>query len=93
VQLSDKRLGFILAGGGAGFSTGGVRSRTYAKANKFCTDRGLVFVPVSFDSQGSVLGERPPTADLVFRALPPGDPEIRRPNLEKPDHIQRIQVR
>jgi hypothetical protein len=84
---------YMISAGGAGFSTGGVRASTYRQAEKFCSDRGLVFVPISFDSQPGVLGQRPPTADLVFRALRPGDPEIRRPNLEKPDYIQRIQNR
>ena len=50
-------------------------------------------VPVSFDAQAGVYGQRPPTADLTFRALPPGDPEIKRPTLEKPDYIQRVQMR
>lgn len=83
----------MISAGGVGFSTAGVRERTYFTAQKFCTERGLVFVPVSFDAQNGVLGQRAPTADLVFRALPPGDPEIKRPNLEKPDTTQRIQSR
>jgi hypothetical protein len=84
---------YMISAGGAGFSTGGVRASTYRKAHKFCEERGLVFVPISFDAQPGVLGQRPPTADLVFRALPPGDPEIQRPNLEQPHHIQRVQIR
>ena len=84
---------YMISAGGAGFSTGGVRASTYRQAQKFCADRGLVFVPVSFDSQPGVLGQRPPTADLTFRALRPGDPEIHRPNLEQPNYIQRIQNR
>ena len=83
----------MISAGGAGFSTGGVRASTYRKAQAYCAERGLVFVPVSFDSQPGVLGQRPPTADLVFRALRPGDPEIKRPNLEQPNHIQRIELR
>lgn len=83
----------MISASGAGFSTGGVRARTYQEAQRFCAKRGLVFVPVSFDAQGGELGRRPPTADLVFRALKPGDPEIHRPNLEKPDAIYRVQVR
>ncbi len=83
----------MVSSSGVGFSTGGVRASTYQKAKKFCDDRGLVFVPVSFDAQGGVYGRRPPTADLVFRALKPGDPEIKRPNLEQPNSIYRVQIR
>lgn len=84
---------YMISAGGAGFSTGDVRARTYGAAQKFCAERGLIFVPVSFDAQVGVYGQRAPTADLVFRALRPGDPEIHRPNLEQPNHIQRIQNR
>lgn len=84
---------YMISAGGAGFSTAGVRASTYRAAQKYCADRGLVFLPVSFDAQEGVLGQRPPTADLVFRALPPGDPEIKRPNLEQPNYIQRVQNR
>jgi len=84
---------YMVSASGAGFSTGGVRAATYQKANRFCQERGLVMVPVSFDAQGGVYGRRPPTADLVFRALKPGDPEIKRPNVEGPQYIQRVQMR
>ena len=50
-------------------------------------------VPVSFDAREGVYGQTAPSANLVFRALHPGDPEIKRPNLEGPDHIERVQVR
>ena len=84
---------YMISAGGAGFSTGGVRASTHRKAHSFCAERGLVFVPVSFDAREGVLGQRAPTADLVFRALRPGDPEIKRPNLEQPNHIQRVESR
>jgi hypothetical protein len=84
---------YMISSSGAGFSMAGVRARTYQKASQYCAARGLVFVPVSFDAQGGVYGQRPPTGDLVFRALKPGDPEIKRPNLEQPNYIQRVQMR
>lgn len=84
---------YTVSSSGAGFSTAGVRARAYKAANDFCAKRGLIMVPVSFDAQGGVMGQRPPTADLVFRALRPGDPEIKRPNMEGPNHIQRVQMR
>lgn len=84
---------YTVSSSGAGFSTTGVRARVYRAASDYCTKRGLVMVPVSFDAQAGVLGQRPPSADLVFRALPPGDPEIKRPNVEGPNYIQRVQHR
>jgi hypothetical protein len=84
---------YSVSSSGAGFSTAGVRARVYNAANEYCNKRGLVMVPISIDVRGGVLGERPPTADLVFRGLKPGDPEIERPNIERPDYIQRVQIR
>lgn len=84
---------FTVSSSGAGFSTAGVRARCYKAANAYCKKHGLVMVPVSFDAQGGVLGRRPPTADLVFRALKPGDPDIKRPNVETPNNIERIEIR
>lgn len=84
---------YMISAGGVGFSSAGVRAKTYKKAKEFCDQKGLVFVPLSLDAQEGVYGERPPSANLTFRALKPGDPEIKRPTLEKPNHIQRIQVR
>lgn len=77
----------------AGISDVGVRTRVYKKANEFCEARGLVMVPVSLDAQPGALAQRVPSATLVFRALKPGDPEIKRPNVEGPDQIIRTQTR
>lgn len=77
----------------AGFADTGVRRRVYEKANAFCTERGLVMVPVSLDSKEGQLARRQPSATLVFRALKPGDPEIKRPTVEAPDKIIRVQTR
>lgn len=84
---------FMVSSSGAGFGTGGVRENCFEKANKYCAQRGLVMMPVSFDARGGELGSHPPTAELTFRALRPGDPEIKRPNLEAPNAIYRVQVR
>jgi hypothetical protein len=41
-------------------------------------------VPVSIDVQEGRLGRNPPIATLVFRALKPSDPDIKRPGIEAP---------
>jgi hypothetical protein len=76
---------YMVTASGAGFSTAGVREKVYAKANAYCASRGLVMVPVSFKARPGQLGRNPPSADLVFRALKPGDPAIERPMISESD--------
>jgi hypothetical protein len=76
---------YMVSASGAGFATAGVRETVYRKANKYCEDRGLVMVPVSFKARPGELGRHPPSADLIFRALKPGDPDIDRPILDDAD--------
>lgn len=83
----------VTSGTSAGFSSAGVREEVYTLANEFCTERGLVMVPISMDAKDGEMGRHPPSATLVFRALRPGDPDIKRVNVEGPDTIQRIQLR
>ncbi len=74
-------------------TSGPARAKAYKQAGEWCARRGLVMVPVSIDAQPGVLGQRVSETTMVFRAVPPGDREIQRPNLEKPDVIQRVQLR
>ncbi len=76
---------YMVSASGAGFATAGVREKVYKKANDFCAARGLVMVPFSFKARPGELGRHPPSADLVFRALKPGDPAIGRPELTGDD--------
>lgn len=76
------------------FSNGAAgKAALYREANEWCTQRGLVMMPVSTDAYDPQVGKRMGSAELTFRALPPGDAEIKRPTLEKPDYIQRVQER
>ena len=54
------------------------RELAFRAAHRYCAKRKLVMVPVSLDVRPGEHGVRPATADLVFRALPPGDPAIGR---------------
>jgi hypothetical protein len=54
------------------------RELVFDAANEYCTKRKLVMVPVSLDVRPGEIGVRLASADLVFRALPPGDPQIAR---------------
>lgn len=54
------------------------RELVFGAANQYCAKRKLVMVPVSLDVRPGEIGVRTATADLVFRAMRPGDPEIGR---------------
>ena len=72
-------------------SSAGSRAKAFKAANEFCVKRGLVMVPVSVDERQYELGHHTANINLVFRALRPGDPEIKRPNIENPTTTQRTQ--
>jgi hypothetical protein len=77
-----------------GLTQGGrAKAAAYRKADEWCRKRGLVMVPIAVDQHAAEPFGRYGGAELTFRALPPGDPEIRRNNVEKPDYTQRIQMR
>lgn len=78
----------------SGFSTAGAaKASAYREASAWCASRGLVMVPVAVDTQNPVTGQRMGHAELTFRAVKAGDPDVRRVNVESPDHTQRIQMR
>lgn len=74
-------------------SSAGSRAKAYKAANDYCVKRGLVMVPVSVDERQYELGRHTANFTLIFRALPPGDPEIKRPNVESPASTLRTQSR
>jgi hypothetical protein len=77
-----------------GLTQGGrAKAEAYRKADEWCRARGLVMVPIAVDQHSAEPFGRYGGAELTFRALQPGDPEIKRINVEKPDFTQRIQVR
>jgi hypothetical protein len=74
-------------------SVGVVKGKLYQQAADWCQKRGLVMVPISSDSREPRIGRGVGSVELYFRALKPGDPDIKRVNPEKPDTTQRIEVR
>jgi hypothetical protein len=76
------------------FSTvGSAKASIYRDASKWCAERGLIMVPVASDATQPVAGQHMGSAELTFRGLRPGDPEVRRTNIERPDYTHRIQSR
>lgn len=77
-----------------GLTQGGrAKAKAYRIANEWCKKRGLVMVPIAVDQHSAEFMGRYGGAELTFRALKPGDPEIKRTNIERPDHVQRIEMR
>jgi hypothetical protein len=70
----------VSTGGGLGWTTSeaAARATVLRQAERFCKKRGLVMTPLTLDVHPGDLEEYEPAADLVFRALRPGDPEIGR---------------
>lgn len=69
---------YSVTSSGAGFSTDGVKADVYEAANKHCTGLNRQMVEVSLKTQDGALGRNPPSADLTFKCLAQGDPEIQR---------------
>lgn len=77
-----------------GFSSGAAgKASVYREASAWCAKRGLVMVPITADSRDPVAGRGMGSAEVHFKALPPGDPGINAANIEKPSTINRIEVR
>ncbi|HAO77575.1 MAG TPA: hypothetical protein DCQ92_01125 [Verrucomicrobia subdivision 3 bacterium] len=68
------------------------KAQCYRQASAWCVARGLVMVPVSSAAQDPVVGIAG-HAELTFHALKPGDPDIKRANIEAPDTTKRIETR
>lgn len=69
---------YTVTSSGAGFSTDGVKADVYRAANEFCAQKNLMMVETAIKTQNGALGRNPPSADLQFRCLAQGDPEIER---------------
>jgi hypothetical protein len=64
-------------------SGGALKADLYQKADAWCREKGLVMVPVSERSVDGLAYSHGTSAEVVFRALRPGDPEIKRTSLRK----------
>jgi hypothetical protein len=65
---------------------GGTEAQRVAmtEANVFCERQGRQFLPLSMNDAGSLTNPYGPTGYTVtFRCLPPGDPELARPQFER----------
>ena len=68
------------------------KAKCYRQASDWCAARDLVMVPVSSTAKDPIVG-RAGSAELTFRALKPGDPDIKRANIEAPATTKQIETR
>jgi len=61
----------------------GIKADVLREANEFCVKQGLIMVVISLKTKDGVPGRSYATAELIFRAVPPGDKENQRPVFEK----------
>jgi hypothetical protein len=67
---------------GPGLTNGGAaKAKTYREASLWCAKRGLIMVPIASNTHPTQPFGRYAGSELTFRALKPGDPEIKRPTL------------
>ena len=67
----------------------GITAEILQEANEFCQKQGLVMVVVSLNSKDGVPGRSYATAELVFKALRPDDPEYLNSKLQRsPDQVR-----
>lgn len=83
---------YMIARKGTAMSSGsGLKAALLREANDWCVKQGLVMVVVNTKSLDGVPGVRFANAELIFRAVKPGDAEDVRTNLEKvPDQVIEI---
>jgi hypothetical protein len=85
---------YMISRGVSAVSTPGTaKAALYKEASAWCQKNGLVMVPISSDSVNPEVGKRLGYAELTFRALRPGDPEIKRTNIDRPTSTQRLEFR
>jgi hypothetical protein len=69
-----------------GSGGGNLKVKLYKAASKFCEDQSKVLMPVSTSSIDWAIG-RPASAELVFRCLLEGDPDLQRPEMKPVPNI------
>ena len=73
---------YMIANSEWGFSSGGVqKAKVMKQASDFCVSRGKEMLPIS-TRQNDVSFGKTPAAEVQFRCLSHGDPELKRPSPE-----------
>ena len=73
---------YMVANSEWGFSSGGVqKAKVMKEASDFCARQGKEMLPIS-TRQNDVQFGKTPAAEVQFRCLSHGDPELKRPSQE-----------
>lgn len=73
---------YMIANSEWGFTSGGVqKAKVMKEASDYCNGIGKQMLPIS-TSQNDVAWGKTPAAEVQFRCLSNGDPELQRPTLE-----------
>src|SRR5450759_285254 len=73
---------YMIANSEWGFTSGGVqKAKVMKEASDYCNSIGKQMLPIS-TSQNDVAWGKTPAAEVQFRCLSQGDPELKRPTLE-----------
>jgi len=73
---------YMIANSEWGFTSGGVqKAKVMKEASDYCNSIGKQMIPIS-TSQNDVAWGKTPSAEVQFRCLSQGDPELKRPTLE-----------
>ena len=64
-----------------------LKGQAFTEAGTFCNARGKQLLPVSTKDTPGVIGRSYPEAEVQFRCLNAGDPELQRPTLQKTPDI------
>ena len=73
---------YMIANSEWGFTSGGVqKAKVIKEASDYCNSIGKQMLPIS-TSQNDVAWGKTPAAEVQFRCLSQGDPELQRPTLQ-----------
>ena len=73
---------YMIANSEWGFTSGGVqKAKVMKEASDYCNSIGKQMLPIS-TGQNDVAWGKTPAAEVQFRCLPQGDPELQRPTLQ-----------
>lgn len=73
---------YMIANSEWGFTSGSVqKAKVMKEASEYCSSIGKLMLPIS-TSQNDVSFGKTPAAEVQFRCLSQGDPELQRPTLQ-----------
>ena len=73
---------YMIANSEWGFTSGGVqKAKVMQEASEYCSRIGKLMLPISTSQNDVALGKTP-AAEVQFRCLSQGDPELMRPTLQ-----------